>query len=144
VRADDERRCKVPGRADDGQVESIARIPGSRLRDRIDRGSSRLLAEAGPRAFDVLANLDGAILRGRARGPASNQALGGGCNLLDDTVEERLVRLGGLVRSADLANELKRGRANLRCSSRRLEVCERSNIAANDLNSIPRYRDRRV
>jgi len=56
----------------------------------------------------VLANLDGAILRGRARDPAPNQALGGCRNLLDDTVEERARVLAERLAEDDMTVQVPR------------------------------------
>src|SRR5918911_4752598 len=69
-----------------------------------------------------------AVLRRRVRHEIGEQVHGGVRDLFDGAVERRLVGLRRLREAADLADVLKRGRADLVLGRRRLEVEERLNV----------------
>ncbi len=77
-----------------------------------------------------LGRLDLAVLGRRARDEAVEQALGRRGDLLDRTVEDLLVGLRGLRRSADLADELERRVMDLVVARGRLEIVECSDVPA--------------
>jgi len=95
-----------------------------------DRAVERLPAEPPPRLCFQLFALHVAITRRGFGLQRTDEPLGGGSYLVDRTVERVLVDLGGTVRPAQLADELKRRRADFFLGGRRVEVRQSSNVAA--------------
>jgi len=89
----------------------------------------------------VFADLDVAVFWRSAGDPAPYQPFGCRGHLVDSRVEERLIRLRGLGRPAQLADELQRGGEDLLGRRRRREVRERSDIAAHEGSLTPPIAD---
>src|SRR3954451_9456152 len=94
------------------------------------RPRSAGVARLGPRA--ALGRLLLAVLRRGGRHQVVEQVLGDVSDLVDGAVERLLVRRGRAGRRADLADELQGGVADLLLGRGRLEVVERSDVAAHD------------
>src|SRR4029453_1250719 len=77
-----------------------------------------------------LGGLDLAVLERRVRDELVEQASGDPGDVVDGALEGLGVRLRRLRGPADLADVLKRRRSDLVLSRRRLEVVERSDVAA--------------
>src|SRR5436190_2300484 len=82
-----------------------------------------------------------AVARRSRRLERLQQAARGNAHLVHRAIERRLVGLGGLVETAELANELQRRRLDLVLGRRRLEIIERANVSA---HSIPPVSDARA
>src|SRR6188508_3400327 len=79
--------------------------------------------------FARLGGFDLAIPRGRRRLERGKKLAGDGGNLVDGREERGFVGLRRLVKTADLAHELQRGRANLLVRHRRGEIEEDPDVS---------------
>src|SRR5882762_22026 len=74
------------------------------------------------------------ILRRRSGFERTKKTIRDGGNLINGSLERRLIRLRGFVEAADFSHKLKRSRSNLFLSNRRIEIEKVFDIPAHSLS----------
>ena len=92
------------------------------------------LSEANSRAFARPLRLDGAVFGWGTGVKRVDQPSGDLRNVTHGVIKCGLIGMGRLCKAADLADELKRRRLNLRVGCRRLEIKKWSDVSTHTYN----------